>query len=204
MMHQGRKGRQQPVVAMPCSQAHLIEHIRGIFMAYRLLSTMTLMSLPAVLMILAAALAAPAVAADSKTSGTPFEALAGEWQGGGTVTPNKGEPLKVACKATYKVNGATLLQRLRCAGEDYSINATTKLTNKAGKIKGSWNEATYDANGGVTGTARDNIIHARISGDKFSGRMSINVSGTGHEINIMQLNEDTKVYRQAASVSLHR
>ena len=95
-------------------------------------------------------------------------------------------------------------RHLRCAGEDYRINATNKLTNKGGKIKGSWNEATYDANGGVTGTAKDKTIHARISGDKFSGRMSINVSDTGHEINIMQLNEDTGTYRQAASVSLHR
>ena len=34
--------------------------------------------------------------------------------------------------------------------------------------------------------------------------MSINVSDTGHEINIMQLNKDTGTYRQAASVSLHR
>ena len=93
-------------------------------------------------------------------------------------------------------------QHLRCAGEDYSIDATTKLTDKGGKIKGSWNEKTYDANGGVTGTAKDKTIHARISGDKFSGRMSINVSDTGHEINIMQLNEDTKVYRSASSLSL--
>jgi len=137
-------------------------------------------------------------------AGTPFEALSGDWKGGGTVTPNKGDPIKVACKATYKVTGNTLLQKLRCAGADYSINATNKLSNKGGKIKGSWNEATYDANGGVTGTAKDKTIHAKISGDKFSGRMSINVSDTGHEINIMQLNEDTGTYRQAASVSLHR
>ena len=171
-------------------------------MGYRLFSTLNAMSL-AVLM-LAGVLGAPVEAADSKTAGSPFEALAGEWTGGGTVTPNKGDPLKVACKATYKVSGNTLNQHLRCAGEDYSIDATTKLTDKGGKIKGSWNEKTYDANGGVTGTAKDKTIHARISGDKFSGRMSINVSDTGHEINIMQLNEDTKVYRSASSLSLHR
>ena len=34
--------------------------------------------------------------------------------------------------------------------------------------------------------------------------MSINVSDAGHEINIMQLNEDTGTYRPAANVSLHR
>jgi hypothetical protein len=101
------------------------------------------------------------------------------------------------------VTGSTLSQNLRCAGADYRIDATLKLSDKGGKIKGFWNEKTYDANGGVTGTAKDNTIHARISGDKFSGRMSINVSDAGHEINIVQLNEDTGTYRPAASVSLH-
>lgn len=173
-------------------------------MGYRLFSSLTREALPLAALVVTAVLIAPAGAADPKAAGSPFDALSGEWKGGGTVTPAKGEPLKVACKATYKVTGGTLAQHLRCAGEDYSINATTKLTNKGGKIKGSWNEATYDANGGVTGTAKDKTIHARISGDKFSGRMSINVSDTGHEINIMQLNEDTNTYRQAASVSLHR
>jgi hypothetical protein len=173
-------------------------------MGYRLFPSLADKAMPLAALILAVALTAPAGAADPKATGTPFEALSGDWKGGGMVTPNKGEPLKVACKATYKVTGGTLAQHLRCAGEDYNINAKTKLTNKGGKIKGSWNEATYDANGGVTGTAKDKTIHARISGDKFSGRMSINVSDTGHEINIMQLNEDTGTYRQAASVSLHR
>ena len=65
--------------------------------------------------------------------------------------------MKVACKATYKVTGSNLSQHLRCAGSDYRIDATTKLTDKGGKIKGSWNEKTYDANGGVTGTAKDRL-----------------------------------------------
>ena len=173
-------------------------------MGYRLFPSLANKAMPLAALALAVALAAPAGAADPKAAGTPFEALSGDWKGGGTVTPAKGEPLKVACKATYKVTGGTLAQRLRCAGADYQINATTKLTNKAGKIKGSWNEATYDANGGVTGTASDKTIHARISGDKFSGRMSINVVDGGLEINIIQLNEDTGTYRPAASVSLHR
>ena len=173
-------------------------------MGYRLFPSLAHKAVPLAALILTVALAAPAVAADPKAAGSPFDALSGDWKGGGTVTPTKGDPMKVACKATYKVTGGTLAQHLRCAGEDYNINAKTKLTNKGGKIKGSWNEATYDANGGVTGTAKDKTIHARISGDKFSGRMSINVSDTGHEINIMELNEDTGTYRQAASVSLHR
>jgi hypothetical protein len=159
-------------------------------------------AVPLAALILAVALAAPGGAAPQ--AGNLFEQLSGEWKGGGTVTPAKGDPMKVACKATYKVTGSNLTQNLRCAGTDYRIDATLNLTDKSGKVRGSWNEKTYDANGGVTGTAKDDTIHARISGDKFSGRMSINVADGGLEINIIQLNEDTGTYRQAASVSLHR
>jgi hypothetical protein len=171
-------------------------------MGYRLLSSSTRKAVPLAALMIAAT---PAVSsAASKAAGSPFDQLSGDWKGGGTVTPAKGNPTKVSCKATYKTAGSALTQHLRCAGSDYSIDATLKLTDKGGKIKGSWNEKTYDANGGVTGTAKDNLIHARISGDKFSGRMSLNVSDSGHEINIIQFNEDTGTYRMAASLSLHR
>ena len=161
-------------------------------------------TIPLAALILAAVLAAPGESAAPKAANNPFGQLSGDWKGGGTVTPAKGDPMKVACKATYKVTGGNLAQHLRCAGEDYRIDATTKLINKAGKIKGSWNEATYDANGGVTGTAKDKTIHARISGDKFSGRMSINVSANGHTINIVQYDQNSGAYRPVANVSLRR
>ena len=171
-------------------------------MGDRLFSSPAHRAMPLAALVLALAVAAPGKAADP--AGNPFDKLSGDWKGGGTVTPAKGDPMKVACKATYKVTGSNLSQNLRCAGTDYRIDATLKLTDRSGKIRGSWNEKTYDANGGVTGTAKDNVIHARISGDKFSGRLSLNVSDHGLEINIVQLNEDTGTYRPAASLSLHR
>ena len=67
-----------------------------------------------------------------------------------------------------------------------------------------WSETTYAAAGSVSGTASGNTVHAIISGDKFSGRMSINVSGSSHTINIVQLDPKSGSYRQAASVALHR
>ncbi len=93
-----------------------------------------------------------------------------------------------------------------CAAPEPTISSTpaSKLTYKGGKISGSWSETTYDASGSVSGTATGNTVHARISGDKFSGRMSINVSGSRHTINIVQLDKKSGSYRQAASVALHR
>ena len=161
-------------------------------------------AMPLAALILAAAWAAPADAAAPKAAGSPFAKLSGDWKGGGTVTPKNGQPKKVTCKVTYKVTGSSLSQHLRCAGNDYKINSTTKMTDKGGKVSGSWNEAIYDANGRLTGTAKDNIIHARISGDKFSSRMSIKISDASHQINIVELNANAGTYRLVASLSFHR
>ena len=70
---------------------------------------------------------------------------------------------------------------------------------KGGKISGSWLETTFDASGNVSGSAIGHLVHARISGDKFSGRMSINVSDAGHTINIVQLDNKSGAYHLAAS-----
>jgi hypothetical protein len=178
-------------------------------MPFRLRLTLTSRFLPVVLLIVVALVSMPAESATKKKvppkgSGNPFTLLNGYWTGGGTVTPQKGNAGKVSCRVTYSVAGSAVTQNMRCAGTDYKFNTSSKLTYSGGKISGSWNETTYDASGSVSGTASGNTVHARISGDKFSGRMSINVSGSRHTINIVQLDKKSGSYRQAAKVSLHR
>ncbi len=152
-------------------------------------------------LILAAVLASPGVAA---SAGDPFDALKGDWKGGGTVWPSDGQPKKVDCSAKYAVAGGKITQTLHCTGDDYEVNTTLKLTDKGDKIKGSWNESVYDASGTVTGSAKDDTIHALIAGDKFSGRMSIKVTDARHTINIVQFNEKSGIYRLATSLTLDR
>ena len=110
----------------------------------------------------------------------------------------------VTCKAAYKTGGGKLDQTLSCTGDDYDIEAKLKLTDKDGRVKGTWTEAIYDAAGGVTGKAHEDVIRAVIRGDKFSGRMSLKLTDTGHSINILQRNEDTGNYRLVTSLSLRR
>jgi hypothetical protein len=155
---------------------------------------------PAIFIAGALAVALPA----SAQSGDPFEVLKGEWKGGGTVTPMGGDPVKVVCKVTYDLAGATLSQNFRCAGQDTTIKTQTKMTDKDGKITGSWLETTYDRTGGLNGTTTDKTIHARISGDKFSGRMSVNLTDKGHTINIMQLDKGSATYRPVAALAFSR
>ncbi len=177
-------------------------------MASRLLTDWIGKLMPVLMLLLVTLLALPAESASKKAApkgtGNPFDLLNGYWSGGGTIAPGKGSPEKVSCKVTYNVAGAAVTQNMRCAGTDYKFNTSSKLTYTGGKISGSWSETTYDAAGSVSGTAAGNTVHAIISGDKFSGRLSINVSGSSHTINIVQLDPKSGTYRQAASVVLHR
>lgn len=174
-------------------------------MGHRMIARFALKVLPLAALCLAASLASQGAMAAPEASGTnPFDALKGDWKGGGTVLPSNGTPRKVACKVTYDVDGNNATQKMRCAGDDYEIKATSKFKYKAGKITGSWTEAIYDANGGINGTAKDNLVHARINGDRFSGRMSINVSGDGHQINIVQMDKNSSAYRSVANLALRR
>jgi hypothetical protein len=169
-------------------------------MGPRLFTSFTGKALPAATLMLVAFVAAPAQSA----AGNPFNQLNGYWSGGGTVNPLKGNAEKVSCRVTYRVEGSAVAQNMRCAGTDYKFDTSSNLTYQGGRISGSWNENTYSASGGVSGTASGNSVHARISGDKFSGRMSINVSGKRHTINIVQFDKGSGAYRPVASVSLHR
>jgi hypothetical protein len=163
---------------------------------------------PVVMLLFVALISSPAESASKKVppkgTGNPFDLLNGYWSGGGMIAPGKGNPEKVSCRVTYSVAGSAVTQNMRCAGTDYKFNTASKLNYSGGKISGSWSETTYDAAGSVSGTAAGNTVHAVISGDKFSGRLSINVSGSSHTINIVQFDPKSGVYHQAASVSLHR
>jgi hypothetical protein len=170
-------------------------------MGHRLFSPTIGKSVPFLALLLTVAFATPALSA---SSGNPFDQLKGYWRGGGTVTPINGKSEKVSCHVTYNVAGSAVSQSIRCAGTDYKINTSAKFSYTGGKISGSWNESTYDASGGVSGTAKGSTVHARISGDKFSGRMSINISGKGHSINIVQFDQGSGAYRPVANVSLRR
>jgi hypothetical protein len=175
-------------------------------MAPRLLMLLMAKIAPVLLLLVAfvagqaASVAAPAPRGD----GNPFDQLQGDWTGGGMVTPTRGDPEKVDCKVSYTTAGTTITQTLLCTGIDNQFDAKTKFKLKDGKISGSWLETTFDASGNISGSAVGHLVHARISGDKFSGRMSINVSDSGHTINIVQLNNKTGAYHLAASFDLHR
>jgi hypothetical protein len=165
---------------------------------------MTLQNLKRAALVLSTASALLWLSQPADAAGNPFEKLSGDWTGDGTVKLKDGRVKTVTCKVSYKVAGSNLTQSLACTGDDYEIEATLKLADKDGRVKGKWNEVIYDASGEVVGKSHDDAVRAVIRGDKFSGRMSLKVTDAGHTINILQLNEDTGTYRLATSLAMHR
>jgi DNA-binding protein YbaB len=162
---------------------------------------------PAVILlglVFTASFASLGQAASPSPSGDPFDKLKGNWKGGGSVILNDGTVKKVSCSVQYKAGGGNVTQTLNCKGNDYEVNTTLKVTGKDGKIKGSWNESVYAASGSVSGTAKGNLVHAVIAGDKFSGRMSIKLTDKGHTINVLQRDAKSGVYHLATSLSFTR
>ncbi|MGI9384486.1 MAG: hypothetical protein ACR2PO_15135 [Methyloligellaceae bacterium] len=144
----------------------------------------------------------------SPASANAFNKLKGSWRGGGTVSPVGGASEKVACRVSYGVAGASVTQSITCAGTDYRIsaNASLKLSNtkSAGSVSGSWRETIYNVGGGANGSFSGNRINVFISGDKFSGRMTISVKGRSHTVSITQFDAGTGKYTSMANIRLRR
>lgn len=144
----------------------------------------------------------------SAASANAFNKLKGSWRGGGIVSPVGGASEKVACRVRYGVAGASVTQSITCAGTDYRISASAKLrlssTKSKGKVSGSWKESNFNVGGGANGSFSSNRINVFISGDKFSGRMTINVRGRSHTVSITQFDAGSGRYTNMANISLRR
>jgi hypothetical protein len=140
---------------------------------------------PVVTLLLVALVWLPAESATKKAplkgTGNPLDLLNGYWLGGGTVAPGKGNPEDVS--AGSPATWPAVQSRRTCAARAHGLQVQHRLQ---AHVQG---ETTCDAAGSGSGTAAGDMVHAIISSDKFSGRMSINVSDSSHTINIVQFDQ---------------
>jgi hypothetical protein len=110
---------------------------------------------------------------------TPFSAMAGDWSGGGTLTMSGGMQERLRCRAQYGVGGGgnDLRLNLRCASESYNFDL---VEYQGGTISGSWNEATRNAAGTISGRAAGDHIQAAARGGNFSADLLLTTRG-GHQ-----------------------
>lgn len=118
--------------------------------------------------------------APSASASEAFDALKGNWSGGGSVSFSSGESEKLRCTAHYSGGGSNLAFRMKCASSSAQINLSGDLSG-GNKVSGSWSESSYGLSGGASGSASGNSVRVRISGGA-NGYLTLNVSGSRHTV----------------------
>jgi hypothetical protein len=98
-----------------------------------------------------------------------FDTLLGSWRGGGQLELSEGRTERLKCNAYYTGGGSQLGLAILCKSESSNIHIRSKLSQSGGRITGTWEERTFNAEGNASGQA---------TGDKISLQISGGVTGT--------------------------
>lgn len=115
----------------------------------------------------------------------PFAALTGSWSGSGTIEFKDGHTERLRCRADEAGGrGDTLQLTLRCASDSYNFELSSDVTYQDGAITGSWSEATHNAKGPLTGSARGNQIDVAARGQNFAANLRLTTQGNRQVVSI--------------------
>ena len=114
----------------------------------------------------------------------PFEGLAGNWSGRGTVTLDDGSTERIRCRATYAVSssGTGLNQSLTCASDSYRFELKSDLVAKGSDISGTWSEASRNVSGNISGRGSNGNIQVEASAPGFTSNISLTTRGNKQSV----------------------
>src|SRR5215831_2871503 len=120
-------------------------------------------------LLAAAALTAPIMLAQSgptEADAGPFDTLLGSWRGNGQIE---------------------LSMAIRCQSESSNVEIRSKLSQSGGRITGTWEERTFNAEGNASGQATNGKITLSISGSVI-GSMQVSYSASRQSVSISTQN----------------
>lgn len=134
----------------------------------------------------------------------PFQKLAGQWSGNGTIDLSNGAHEPIRCRAAYDVleQQNSLQLNIRCAGASYNFDLRASAKHAAGAISGSWSESTRDVAGTISGKADGDRFAVLAKGPSFSANLTLTTRGDRQSVVIQSQEAQTAVKR--ASISLQR
>ena len=128
----------------------------------------------------AALLLAPVAAADA---GTPFDTLLGSWRGSGQIELDQGRRERLKCNAYYTGGGSQLRMAILCQSESSNVQIRSALSESGGRISGTWEERTYNAQGNASGQVSNGKISLSISGG-VTGTMIVTFTSSRQSVAI--------------------
>src|SRR5215469_14220638 len=120
-------------------------------------------------------------------TGNSFDVLLGSWRGGGQMELSEGKTERLKCNAYYTGGGSQLGMAIRCQSESSNVEIRSKLSQSGGRITGTWEERTFNAEGNASGQATNGKITLSISGSVI-GSMQVSYSASRQSVSISTQN----------------
>ena len=135
---------------------------------------------------------------------SPFDRLAGQWSGSGTIDMANGAHERIKCRASYDVLGdqKKLQLNIRCASESYNFDLRASAVYSSGAINGNWSESTRMVAGTISGRADGDRFHVVARAASFAATLSLVTHGGRQSVAIRT--QDPKSDIKGVSISLRR
>ncbi len=133
----------------------------------------------------------------------PFDQLAGQWSGNGTISLSNGTQEAIHCRATYDLLSETNVQlKIRCASDSFVFDLAGNVHYQAGGISGVWSESTRNAGGTLSGNTRGDNLQVVANSPTFSASLSLTTRRNAQAVEIKSHNQDSKL--SGVSIRLRR
>jgi hypothetical protein len=113
----------------------------------------------------------------------PFAQLLGTWGGGGMASYDDGSRERLTCNAYYTGGGSQLRLAIYCNSPTHKIQMRGKVSYSGGRVTGTWEERTFNAEGSLNGSASGNRISMSIGGN-VQGSMNVSYSNNRQSVSI--------------------
>ena len=142
-------------------------------------------------------------ASGSSYAQVPFNRLAGQWSGSGTIDMSSGARERIKCRAAYDVSGERqLLLNIRCASESYNFDLRASAGYSGGAVAGNWSETSRGIGGTIAGKADGDRIHVIARASSFTASMTLVTHGNHQSVAIRT--QDPQADIRGVSISLRR
>jgi len=134
----------------------------------------------------------------------PFNRLAGQWSGSGTIDMASGARERIKCRASYDVlNDQKRLQlNIRCASESYNFDLRASATYSGGAISGNWSETTRNVAGTISGRADGDRFHVVARASSFAASLTLVTHGGRQTVAIRTQDPQSDI--KGVSINLRR
>jgi hypothetical protein len=134
----------------------------------------------------------------------PFDRLAGQWSGSGTINLSNGTHESIRCRAAYDVlNAQRKLQlSIRCASDSFNFDLRGSANYSSGAITGNWSESNRGVAGTISGRAEGDRFQVVATASAFTATLTLITHG-GRQ-SVMIRSHDNQASIRGVSINLKR